>query len=532
MVRIRTINNGTEGGMSKSDSHQKGLVLFIVIIFACFLTIIAFATLSLASGEIILAQQSIKKAQAFYAAEAALAKFSANTGLGKFVSIDKETLGNATYKLDYYPDESPPYAIATGISGGEQKRIKVRVRFLAPPYECSAYAGNRDGAKWNFILRGTGSPKSTGSGNYGGKDIVNGNVFANGDVHMFEESIVNPPLAPNPFGLNGDVESTGTIDTYDSATISGAQTEGVPPYSYPDLVGMNYSINNTHNVSKIFADEGVTHGPLPAGNELRDVFQINPSNMVGECATTPGDDYFLTTTGGFVEGNWKTAKTYLDAGEDRIYYIDGDLWVHNKSTYGFNIDGKVTIVVTGNIHLSDNLEYYDSDTMLGLVALGKYDENGNLVSGGNIYFGDPVYGTLYQAAGMMFAANDFLYNTDPISATSAEPGSGFIINGSLIALNQVKIERDWYTESTTGSGYFKVDIRKPCYYDPKSGKWFDTISKGALTLEQEATIKHYQMVLNYDDRVRSPETQPLGLPRGEGTIYEGLCNWQELAPDE
>lgn len=511
---------------------QKGLVLFIVMVFTCVLSIIAFATLRIACGEITLTKQSISKAKAFYAAESALARFSTNTSLNVFASIDETALGDATYKIDYYPDVYPPYAIATGTSGGEQKRLKVRIRFLAPPYECGAYAGNADGTSYDFILLGTGNPISVFGGNYGGKDIINGNIFANGDVYMYEESTVNPALNPNPFGLNGDVEATGTINTYDTAAISGTATEGVAPYSFPNLVGMNYAINNTHNVSQEFAEAGISSGTLPLGNDLREIFQINPSNMVGECATTTGDDYFLTTTSSFTEGNWKTAETYLDAGEDRIYYIDGDLWVHSKSTYGFNVDGKVTIVVTGDIHISDNLEYYDPDAMLGLVALGKYDEYGNLISGGNIYFGDPVYGTLYQASGMMFAANNFLYNTSAIGTYTAEPESGFIINGSLIALNQVDLQRDWYTESKVWNGWQWIEKRQPAYYEPTSGHWYDVLTNGALTPEQEATLKHYQMILNYDDRVRSTETQPLGLPKGEGTIYEGLCDWEELAPGE
>ena len=511
-------------------------MLFIVLAFTCFLTIIAFATLSIASGEITLTQQSINKAKAFYAAEAALAMFSANTSIAVFESIDETGLGDATYEVDYDDSSYPLYATATGTCGGEQKRLRVRVRFLAPPYECGAYAGNADGTPYDFILLGTGNPTLVSGGNYGGKDTINGNIFANGDVYLYDDSRVNPALDPNPFGLNGDVEATGSINTYDSAVISGTATEGVAPYTYPDLVGMNYAINNTHNVSQIFADAGVSSGTLPSGNPLRNIFQINPSNMVGECATTPGNDYFLTPTSGFIDNqqaaDWDEALTPLNAGEDRIYYIDGDLWVHSKSTWGFKLTGKVTIVVTGNIHLCDNLGYNSTDDMLGLVALGTYDEYGNLVSGGNIYFGDPSAGTLYKASGMMFAANNFLYNTTAIGTYTAEPQSGFIINGSLIAINQVDLQRDWYTESKVWNGYTWVETRKPAYYDPISNHWYDVLSNGALTPEQEATLKHYQMILNYDDRVRSMETQPLGLPRGEGTIYEGLCDWEELAPGE
>jgi hypothetical protein len=36
------------------------------------------------------------------------------------------------------------------------------------------------------------------------------------------------------------------------------------------------------------------------------------------------------------------------------------------------------------------------------------------------------------------------------------------------------------------------------------------------------------MIVNYDDRVRSTETQPPGLPRGGASIFAGFSNWEEL----
>jgi roadblock/LC7 domain-containing protein len=186
--------------------------------------------------------------------------------------------------------------------------------------------------------------------------------------------------------------------------------------------------------------------------------------------------------------------------------------------------GKATIVATGNIHLCDNLDYADADSMLGLVALGKYDEDGDLVSGGNVYFGDPTTGTLYICAAMMFAANNFLYNSMAIDTFEAEPESGFIIKGSIAALNQVSIERDWYTVTPGDTG----SAKRPARYDRATGKWYDCGTGVELTSAQVSTLRHYQMVINYDDRVRSQATQPPGLPRGKGTIFEKLTNWEEL----
>jgi hypothetical protein len=485
------------------------------------------------NNEIVMTRHAADKIKAFYLAEAGLGVFSANAGQGDFISIGDTVLGEGSYRVDYYsndPNADYPYAIATGTVRGQEKQIRVDVLSLAPPYECGIYAGGVGGTPWTLILRGQGNPISSGpDGEYSGKDIVNGNVFVKGDITLYQESSVNPPLAPNPFELHGDVEATGNIDIYDSATISGDVNEGVKPYITPDLVGMNYAVNNTHNVAQIFAAAGVTKGHLPVGHELRNVFEINPSNMKDECDTTPGNDYFLTPSSGFSGGNWKTAPTPLNIGNNRIYYVDGDVWVHSKSTFGFSVGGKATIVATGNIHICDNLEYQDVSSMMGLVALGKYNESGNLISGGNVYFGDPVYGTLYTCSAMMFAANDFLYNTDPISATSAEPTSGFTVNGNIAALNEVSIERDWYTMTYYDTVKKKdVSERRPARYDPETGKWYDSRTAAELTSTEISTMKHYQMKVNYDDRVRSRDTQPPGLPRGVGTIFEGITNWEEL----
>ena len=205
---------------------------------------------------------------------------------------------------------------------------------------------------------------------------------------------VSTPPYPNTYNLNGDVNATGSVRRYDSATISGKKTEGSAPESSPDLVIMNYAVNNTHNVSQIFTDANVTHDSLPVGNELRDVFVINPSDRNPECASTDGDDYFFephTHSPDFIGGSWNTAPTPLHAGTDRIYYINGNLWVNSKNdTYGFNMDGKATIVVTGNIYICDNLKYASANSdMLGLVALGKYNSSGQTYQRRQHYFRRP-----------------------------------------------------------------------------------------------------------------------------------------------
>jgi len=515
------------------NKSEKGAVLVLVIICAFILSIMGFSLLSLAKTEIVLTKKDVNKTKAFYLAEAGLALLPTRLLNKEFENIEGTALGEGSYWVDVYCDEDPPYAVSSGKVGNEQKSIKVQLSFLAPPFEHAVYGNNLSGQKFIFTLRGQGIPKNvplggewTGWGSttreIGGKDAINGNIFVDGDIALYEESSINPAPLPNTYGLAGDVDATGNIDILDSASISGATQQGVPPPDGPDLLGMNYPINNTHNVSQLFADEGVGSGRLPSGHELYDVVEKNPSDRANECATTAGDDYFLEPESITGAGTAKGAKTPLHLGDDRIYYIDGNVWVHSPQTYGFLLDGKATIVATGNIYICDNTKYADSESMLGLVALGTHNGDGQLVSGGNVYFGDPRFGTLYTFSAFMFAANNFLYNTDSVTGGAEEPETGFSVYGNLSALNQVFIQRDWYFDDVTGDP-------RPAYFDTGTGQWVDVENEAALTSGEIDSIRHYQMQITYDERVRTVDTQPPGLPKGNGTIFAGLIQWEELA---
>jgi Tfp pilus assembly protein PilX len=501
---------------------KKGLALLMVLVVILILILLGFAVLTQSEQESILGRIDSDKNKAFYLAEAGLAKMAEKLQkpiIGNLNEVLTGTLGSGSYSVSIDTNTSPCYVTATGTSGTIQKTVRAQAIFLAPPYEDAVWSMNKSGTTNYFQLRGTGNPTATGTGNKGGKDIINGNLFITGDAYLYDQSTIGPAPAPNPWDLHGDLDATGTISVASTASVAGSQNPNAEPPSEFSLIDMDYANNNTYNVSQVFTDAGVSSGRLPSGNALRDVFVKNPSDRAAECASTSGNDFFFEPSSGFINGSWNTAPTPLHAGNNRIYYIDGDLWVHSKNdTFGFNMDGKVTIVVTGNIHLSDNLKYADSSSILGLVALGKYDGTGNLISGGNIYFGDPAFGTMYMFSGMMFAANNFSYNMTTTFAWSAEPKSGFIINGSFAAVNQINIVRDWYTSGMTA---------KPAVYNPSTGQWVDAQTGTVLTATQKAQMRHYQMIINYDERVRNAESRPPGLPKGGMKIFAGLTKWEE-----
>jgi hypothetical protein len=507
-------------------TREKGLVLPVVIAIAVIFTIIGLAILTLAEQETILGRIEQDKARAFYLAEAGLAKMQEQLQMPVSGDINRcfaESMESGRYNVVLDTNHSPCYVISTGVSANIQKKIRVQANFLAAPFEDAVYAMNKAGGSWAFSLRGQGGPVASSGRERGGRDVVSGNIFVDGDAFFYEQSQVNAAPTPNIWNLHGDVGATGNISVLGSATIAGTTSPNSREPDLIDLSSMDYANNNTYNVGQVFQSAGVTSGHLPNGNALRDIFMKNPSDRSDECASTAGDDYFFEPSGGFVLGNEKNGATPIHVGSDRIYYVDGDVWVHSQQTFGYLMDGKITIVATGNIHICDNIQYADSASMLGLIALGKYDSSGNLVSGGDIYFGDPRYGTMYLVSGMMFAANDFLFNSDTVTRNPAEPTTGFTINGSFAAVDKVIVERDWYTKTVGAS-----TTAMPAHYNSATGQWVDSKTGVVLNATEIGSIRHYQMIVNYDARVRSQETQPPGLPRGGTRIFAGFSNWEEL----
>ena len=521
---MRTRHTRRDRIRTTSSTREKASVLGLVLVILLCLTILGVGLLSQSGTDAMETAKAVNAAQAFWAAEAGVQRLSARLYDGEAANIEETPLGTATYQVAVYDGDSP-YAISTGRAGDEEKRIRVGLSYLAPPYEHALHAVNRSGQKWRFALRGKGAPQrmmfQARIREVGGRDMVNGDVYVNGDAMFSNESSVNPAPSPNTYKLRGDVEATGEIHLNDSAAISGGAYEHAPPRESSDLLSMDYETINTHHVSRLFADAAIGQGHLPSGHELYNVVVKNPSDRRSECDSTPGDDYFFEPAGGFVLGDEKGAATPLNLGNDRIYYVDGDVWIHSQRTYGFLVEGKATIVATGNIHICDNTQYADSESLLGFVALGKYDSLGQLVSGGDILFGDPRYGTTYTVSAFMFAGDDFLYNTDSVTRTAAEPTTGFSVFGNFSAQNQVSVRRDWYDDDETGEA-------RPAYFDHENGEWVDVWSGHRLSASEMNSVRHYQMIVSYDERIRNADTQPPGLPKGGKTIFGGIARWDEL----
>jgi len=436
---------------------------------------------------------------------------------------------------------------------------------------------------------------------------------------------------PPPWPLPNKYEVLGAIDyTFPHEVIKHPDpgfggwalnfNPNVDPIAYPDLIGMGYAekaaaeyaaYENADetaqenwpwtycDLGKVFDGENVPPpGFLREDHPLYNVVARNVGrhnerywngwrwvtgefNRIAEYESTEGvDDYFFRPARIREVGDSYTAPTPLDLGENRVYYVDGDVWFHSSPTYGFEVSGKALIVATGDIHICDNIKYADDESLLALVALGKdHDESGMPQSGGDIYFGDPRFGTTYTVSAFMFSARDFLYNVDSVHEEDFQiPDTGFNVFGNWVALNNVSIMRDWYKVPGTrhwesGKGwvwdwapaYFDPEEEKWFYFDPEEGVDYDPRVRGGPgwkafakfeegkwkylqgeewedledpqtfkhlneTIKDLDLLKHYQMKVTYDERIRVPETQPFGLPEGygSGSIFAGFTDWQEI----
>lgn len=306
------------------------------------------------------------------------------------------------------------------------------------------FAGNNSGSAYTFGMTGQGTNPNTGKA-----DTVTGDVYINGNLNVDQQA-----------NINGNVMVTGNANDTSSAW-NGAYSQGYQ--GPPDLASMDYPNNNDVNVSQSFASNA-TYGPAvpnqngntSAGgsayqitdeNDPAHIFRKNPDDnrIPGSVNNNGKDNYFLEdpNQGVHNDPNWNgsdaTKIKILPNGNNKVYYIDGNLWIHNHKTYSFKLWGpglestgiKLTIVVKGNIYISDNI-FYNNVNKDGLILISMKDPN--TADSGNIYFGDPLYGTVEDFEAFMFAENNF-YTTNISASASKIIATGNMTAGNMLVFN-------------------------------------------------------------------------------------------------
>ncbi len=372
---------------------------------------------------------------------------------------------------------------STALVGTQRRTVEAVIAPLQGVFDHAIFAGNADGDP-NYELRL--------SGNGGQADEIIGHVYSGGDVT-----------------LDGDADISGEVSAL--GVINGTSGDEGVRRATPDIAGADYANTADFDVAALFAAGqsfqsnalGGSAYELPADSPAH-IFRKNPDDRIAEISSTSKDDFFL-------EDPYMPVKDFTDAetgkdghtitlsgtmgsggpsGTDKVYFIDGNLWVHNRP-FGrlriLNTDAegvKVTFVVRGNIYFSDDV-YVGDPTQDGVAFIAI--EDAAEPDSGNIFLGDPRYGTLERMESFLYAENNFYDNN--LSAT----GSATVkLRGNMTAGKKVSIQRDF-----------------------------------ALA---DGTIQHSQLMVQFDDRISSGALDLPGLPGTVGGVA-GLevVLWREVA---
>ncbi|MEM7305191.1 MAG: hypothetical protein AAF682_00905 [Planctomycetota bacterium] len=324
---------------------------------------------------------------------------------------------------------------STGRSGLHQRVVEAVVAPVGGSvFDHAIFAGNTSGdPAYELVLGGEGSQA----------DEIVGNIYSGGDISVTGDA-----------GITGEVHAVGGI-------AGSLGLEGIA-HPVPDIVGMDYENNHDYNVAAMFASDsswqsnalGGSAYELPEANPAH-IFRLNPDDRTDETVDTAKDDYFLedpympvkdfTAPETGKQGHTITLSGVSgypgESGTDKVYYVDGNLWVHNKpfGRLRFFSDGgekvKVTFVVRGNVYFCDDV-YIVDDYADGVAFIAVKDDK--VDDSGNIYLGDPRYGTLDMMETFLYAENDFIDNN-----LSASGSKKIEIIGNMTAGNHVAIERDY-----------------------------------------------------------------------------------------
>ena len=265
---------------------------------------------------------------------------------------------------------------------------------------------------------------------------------------------------------------------YDVPKTNTAPSDALPRW------GNDYRIDqSTFNDGMVIAEDTnpahiFVRNPPTSGSTVENGKQVQGRTYakVYDQLGQPRDDYFLEdpTDASYntyisedaIDGTDFTAPMYVNVREEhnvRLYYIDGNLYIHNPMTYSarFRTPGtRVTFVVRGNVTISDEF-FYNADYPAGLqrpdlnsgVAGNPRDalclialKDANTEDSGNIYLGDPQFGTGGGVHAMLYAENNFVDMN--LNTSDQEFLSVF---GSMTAGNHVELNR-------SGANRTRLDI--------------------------------------------------------------------------
>lgn len=426
-------------GRRNSGESRRGSAIVIALVAVVLLMSLSGAILMETLATNRAGSSSVDRQRAIDAADAGVSAAVANLfadvteDLGSFDQPVRFSSGGYWTQVEDNGDNT--YTLTSvGMVRSEVQAIEV----VVVPQEISIFnhalfAGNSDDDPlFTLELGGTGSQA----------DEANGNVYSGNDLEV-----------------SGDATATGSVSATGVVTGIGGESHAAAQI-LPDLEGQDFEHTADFNVMDLFStgdpeyrydDTGGYAWQVSEDNPAH-IFRVNPSDRSTETSSTEKNDFFLEDPYERVHvdrnqnGKDATHLTIAPDGNNAVYYIDGNLWIHNKKTYSFKFHQpestglRVTFVVKGNIYMSDNLFYLNKNKD-GIALVAMIDPD--VEDSGNIYFGDPAFGTLRHMQAFMYAENNF-YDTN----LEASGSSSVQVDGTISAGNQVLIERDYGSHHT------------------------------------------------------------------------------------
>jgi len=445
------------------------------------------------SGEI---RSSVAESRAFLAAQAganqALAALAAGDELGLGSREEPLECDGATYWYELEDLGDGQWLVRShGRADRAERTLEVELVIAeGGPFFHGVFAGNSSGdPSYVLALNGTG----------GQKDEIDGSIYSGGDLAVLEDAVVSGTMR-----AAGDVRG-GDLD----------QREAGKREPIPDLVGMHYEATAGVKVAEEFTAATYSASAALGGSAWQvpetspaHIFRKNPNDRLEGVDSTAKDDYYLEDPYEKVnldsdwDGSDATPITLSGTNGEpgtssnkKVFFIDGNLWLHNKHTYSFKFGGDgaaglgVTFVVKGNIYFADNL-FTTDEKRDGVAFIALKDPD--VADSGNVYFGDPTFGTLREMHAFMYAENNF-HDTN----LNSDSSSIVELVGNMTAGNQVKIQRDF-----------------------------------VKTSRRTTTTTHTKLKVEFDTRLANGELELPGIPGLGAGDADGLTivSWREVTP--
>ena len=458
----------------------------VAMVLILLLASLSVAYLAITGAQLVSTHVRYKSDRAFYIAEAGLALSIADLLADGSGNLQAEFAGGA-YTTTVQASSTYERSVTSGGSFADTSRAIGVVAYsgVNELFRHAIFAGDSSDDS-GYVLRLGGEGDQA--------DEVTGDVYSGEDLAVEGSALVASAV-------------------YAEGEIAGADGENTS-LLIPDLEGMDYPNNHDINVNQEFHNYGEwsslrsrSYGEgwaVPKRNPAH-IFHKNPTDRQTECNSTPGDDFFLEDIYEDCQSD-NALVSIVVAGNDKVYFIQGDLWIHNKHAYSLQVKHPhthITVVVEGSIHICDDLYYRKRGSGVAFIAIKAFnDPNGEY--SGNIYIGDPAFGTLEEVNAFLYAENNFVdENLD--AGGSAE----FRIYGIMGAGNHVLLKRDF-----AGSGHWEGSYPSR-YWVPDPG----------------VETCHSRMVVTLDDRIFTGELVLPGLPqRNSGAEHVIILGWWEATP--